>query len=78
MTRVNDPVVRALWANHKNVDRQQGLTGFGFSKSETAEERFVDELDNIDLHHGTYSSTTPYTRIEVIVLLEPPLSQRRS
>src|SRR5436190_22543338 len=62
MSPKNEPVVRAL--------RQEGaagdLTSFHHSADSSPEESFLNELDAIDLHHGPYSSSRPYTQIEVI------------
>jgi hypothetical protein len=43
-----------------------GITGFRFDRGISAEDRFRAELDTIDLHHGAYSSTSPYTEIEIM------------
>lgn len=37
-----------------------------FKPEINAEERFLAELDTIDLHHGAYSTHTPYTELEVL------------
>jgi hypothetical protein len=56
----NTAVMRAAWAaGLKDVTL--------FTPSELqSEHEFVSQLDMIDLHHGPYSTDTPYTLIEVI------------
>jgi hypothetical protein len=61
MSPVNEPIVRSLWESQKSTNHLTGITGFRFDKEISAEDRFRAELDTIDLHHGPYSSTSPYT-----------------
>jgi hypothetical protein len=56
----NTSVVEAAWATGL-----QDVTLFTPSEPQT-EQEFVSQLDMIDLHHGPYSTKTPYTLIEVI------------
>jgi hypothetical protein len=59
----NASVVRAAWA----MDPPHLMDVTLFTPSETEpEQAFVSQLDMIDLHHGPYSTRTPYTLIEVI------------
>ena len=37
-----------------------------FDPNVAAEDHFLAEADTIDLHHGPYSTDTPYTELEVI------------
>jgi hypothetical protein len=66
MSPANAPVVQALRAAAPNTDYRSGITGFPHSDSRAAAERFLDMLSDIELHHGPYSTSTPYTRLKVI------------
>jgi hypothetical protein len=66
MSPVNEPVIRSLWALRPEANELTGITGFRFDANVPAAQRFLDELDTIDLHHGAYSSGIPYTELEVI------------
>lgn len=63
MSPANAPVVRALWAS---VPKPTGITGFKHQADVPAEDRLIAELSTIDLHHGPYSSETPYTVLRVV------------
>ena len=43
-----------------------GITAFNFDPDALPENSFLNYLGTIDLHHGPYSSETPYTALEVI------------
>lgn len=63
---VNEPVIRSLWKLRPEATEQMLITSFRFDPSGSAAECFLNELGTIDLHHGAYSSSTPYTELEVI------------
>ena len=42
-----------------------GITAFNFDPDALPENSFLKFLGTIDLHHGPYSSETPYTALEV-------------
>jgi|SRR5215469_6897267 len=65
-TPTNKPVAQRLWRQFDVVDHLTGITTFDDIKSSSPEELLLAELDTIDLHHGSYSATPPYTVIEVI------------
>ncbi|MGH6714659.1 MAG: hypothetical protein ACREDC_00565 [Bradyrhizobium sp.] len=65
MSSANEPIVRSLWETLASADHLTGITGFRFDGEISAEGRFLAELETIDLHHGPYSSTSPYTEIAV-------------
>jgi hypothetical protein len=66
MSPTNEPVVRSLWAaSQLPPDHLTGITGFRFDGGVSAEDRLLAELYAIDLHHGPYSSPSPYTEIAV-------------
>lgn len=66
MSSANEPIVRSQWETRGSADHLTGITGFHFDREISAEDRFLAELDTIDLHHGRYSSTSPYTEIVVV------------
>jgi hypothetical protein len=66
LSPVNEPVIRALCAIHPEPDHLVGITVFSFHPEIAPEDRFLSQLGAIDLHHGPYSSRTPYTELEVI------------
>jgi len=66
MSPVNEPTVRSLWISHPDTDYLTGITGFNFDPDTLPESSFLNYLGTIDLHHGPYSSETPYTALEVI------------
>ncbi len=66
MSPANEPIVRSLWESRGSTNHLTGTTGFRFDREISAGDRFRAELDTIDLHHGPYSSISPYMEIEVI------------
>jgi hypothetical protein len=66
MSPVNEPVIRSLWALRSDSSQLTGITGFSYQKDASPADRFLQELDTIDLHHGPYSSDAPYTELEVV------------
>jgi len=66
MSSANEPIVRSLWESQESPDRLTGITGFRFDDGLSAENRFLAQLNTIELHHGPYSSTSPYTEIVVV------------
>jgi hypothetical protein len=66
MSPTNEPVIRSLWATSQlRTDHLTGITGFRFDEGGSAEDRLLAQLYDIDLHHGLYSSPSPYTDIAV-------------
>jgi hypothetical protein len=66
LSPVNEPEVRALWANMPSPNHLTGITGFAHEERAAAEDRLLGQLSMIDLHHGPYSTDTPYTVLTVI------------
>ena len=66
MSPVNKPVIRSLWASDAAPDHLSGITGFRFDEGVSTEDVLLAELSEIDLHHGPYSSSSPYTQIMVM------------
>ena len=73
LSPINEPVVRELWRGVPAPNHLTGITGLTFDPSLSAEDRLLAKLYTIDLHHGPYSTTRPYTELEVIGC---PLSDR--
>jgi hypothetical protein len=71
-TPANKPVAQLLWRDRKGT-HLTGITTFNDSDSSSSEDLFADQLDTIDLHHGSYSADPPYTQLEV---LGAPLTER--
>lgn len=65
-TPTNRPVAQRLWNECQGADHLTGVTTFHNIKSASPEELLLAELDTIDLHHGSYSATPPYTVLEVV------------
>ncbi len=66
MSPTNKPVVYSLWQTCPEPDHLTGITGFQFDPDIGPDERFLAQLRTIDVHHGAYSSSNPYTELEVI------------
>jgi hypothetical protein len=64
-TPTNRPVVERLWRERPEAGHLSGITIFNDRKGASPEEVLIDELDMIDLHHGSYSHKAPYTKIHV-------------
>lgn len=64
MSPTNTAVVHALWVNAPSPSHL--ITGFRYDERATAEDRLLAMLDAIDLHHGPFSTASPYTTLRVI------------
>jgi hypothetical protein len=65
-TPVNRASAEALWRNHRggpSLDR--GATTFAADPADPRDEVIASMLDTIDLHHGPYSHTPPWSVLEV-------------
>ncbi len=65
-TPANRTAAQKVWAGDPSRNRLDGITTFKFPEDSSSEDILIDELDTIDLHHGTYSANPPYTIVEVI------------
>jgi hypothetical protein len=65
-TVANRTVAQQIWAASPNRSHLEGVTTFKFPQGSSSEDILINELDTIDLYHGTYSTNPPYTVIEVI------------
>jgi hypothetical protein len=62
----NRAVAQHIWAAAPNRSHLEGVTTFKFPEDSSPEDILINELDEIDLHHGVHSANPPYTVIEVI------------
>ena len=65
-TDANRVVAQHIWADAPNRSHLEGVTTFKFLEDSSPEDILVNELAQIDLHHGVHSANPPYTVIEVI------------
>jgi len=65
-TPANRAVAQQIWAAVPNRSHLEGVTTFKSPEGGSSEDILINELDTIDLHHGTYSANPPYTVVEVI------------
>lgn len=67
---VDSPTNRAaaqrLWTADPNRSHLEGVTTFKTADASSPETTLIEQLDTIDLHHGTYSANPPYTVLEII------------
>jgi hypothetical protein len=61
----NKPVVQRLWKEFPAKSHLDGITIFVDYPRMSAEEIFLEQLGNIDLHHGIHSADPPYTELEI-------------
>lgn len=66
LSPLNEPVVHEIWEQSHEPSHLTGITGLKFDPAVSPEERLLADLDTIDLHHGAYSSSTPYTELNVL------------
>jgi hypothetical protein len=65
-TPANRSVDEEIWAGHPNRNHLEVVTTFKVPEGTSSEDMLINELDTIDLHHGTYSANPPYTVLDVI------------
>jgi hypothetical protein len=65
-TASNTPVVHRLWKERPDGNHLTGITTFRPGSELVPEDELIAQLDTIDLHHGHYSATPPYSMLEVI------------
>lgn len=61
----NTPVAHRLWKQPDLDRRFGGITTFK-GPAGSLEDMFLSELGTIDLHHGEYSASPPYSVIQVL------------
>ena len=62
----NHAAAQQIWAVNPNPSHLDGVTAFKLGEDSSSEDILIDELETIDLHHGTCSADHPYTVLEVI------------
>ena len=67
-TPANRVIAQQIWAADPNRSHLEGVTAFKFLDGKSSEDILINELEQIDLHHGTYSANPPYTVLEIIGL----------
>ena len=65
-TPLNRATAQRVWAVHPSGTHLDGVTTFKTGDDCSPEDTLINELDTIDLHHGTCSANPPYTVLEVI------------
>jgi hypothetical protein len=65
-TPLNRAAAQKIWTAYPNRSHLDGVTTFKFGEDSSPEDILINELDTIDVHHGTYSANPPYTVLEVI------------
>jgi hypothetical protein len=65
-TPLNRSAAQKIWAVDANRSHLDGVTTFKTGDDNSPEDSLLNELDTIDLHHGTYSADPPYTVLEVV------------
>jgi hypothetical protein len=65
-TPANRTAAQQIWAADPNRSHLKGVTTFKFREESSSEDILINELDTIDLHHGTHSASPPYTVLDVI------------
>jgi hypothetical protein len=66
-TPQNRAVAQNLWAANPNRNHLEGVTTFKAGDDCSSEETLINELDTIDLHHGSYSADPPHTVLKASV-----------
>jgi hypothetical protein len=65
-TPANKSVAQRLWSECPGGSHLTGITTFVDLKTSSPEDMFLGMVDTIDLHHGSYSTVSPYTVVEVL------------
>jgi hypothetical protein len=79
-TPTNTPVMKSIWATLSGKpypDYLTGITSFEVPADKTPEDWLLGVLDPVDLHHGQYSQSPPYSILRVIgTALTPRIRER--
>ena len=57
----NKPVIQRMWSQ-----KRDGITSFQIAPTATPEDWLIDILDQVELHHGEYSQSSPYSALQVV------------
>jgi hypothetical protein len=60
-TLSNRPVIQRMWSQ-----KREGITSFQVAHTATPEDWLIDVLDQVELHHGEYSQSPPYSVLQVV------------
>jgi len=78
-TPPNKKVACRLWEERPWDGHLTGITTFRDMDFSSPEELLLQELDAIELHHGSYSANPPYTVLEVLgAVLSPRIESELS
>jgi len=64
-SEANYEPIRSLWKKRK-APEGGGITAFKFYPDGNPEDWFIDQMYDIDLHHGEYSHQPPYSVLNVV------------
>ncbi|MDE1161414.1 MAG: hypothetical protein PW792_05635 [Acidobacteriaceae bacterium] len=62
----NRTATETHWAKHRGQNHLKGVTIFNSYEGFSPEDLLIAQMDSIDLHHGEYSSHSPYDTLEVV------------
>jgi hypothetical protein len=67
-TLTNRSVIRSIWAarSAETGSRPPDITSFQVASDKTPEDWLLGILDAVELHHGEYSQTPPYSVLQVV------------
>jgi hypothetical protein len=57
----NKSVLQRMWSQQR-----EGITSFQIAPTATPEDWLVSILDEVELHHGEYSQSPPYSALRVV------------
>jgi hypothetical protein len=60
-TTRNKPVIQSIWSQ-----KREGITSFRVAPGATPEDWLLSVLGEIELHHGEYSQSPPYSALNII------------
>jgi hypothetical protein len=65
-TPTNHPIIQNFWSARPAPAGGAGLTSFKVAPDKTPEDWLLGIMDALELHHGEYSQTPPYSELRVI------------
>jgi hypothetical protein len=65
-TPTNRAAAQIIWTARSDQNLLDGVTVFKLFDCCSIEDTLVNELDIIDLHHGSHSADPPYTMLEIV------------
>jgi hypothetical protein len=60
-TPPNKPVIQRMWSQ-----KREGITSFQIAPTATPEDWLIGILDQVELHHGKYSQSPPYSALQAV------------